>query len=260
MGGSNAGKWWLVASGVMAVVAACHPAAATPLPEGGAMTSPERPVEVEADTTRLTVSGSAEVTVPADRVRIRFAVETEAATAAEAAASNARTMKTVLEGVRAEVGPEDRVETSGYGLSPRYRPATQRDAGPEIVGYQAQNAVVVVLADVDAAGPVLDAALEAGANRVAELSFFASDTEGARLEALREATANARREAEVIAESLGMRLGAPLTVQASGGNRPSPIRMRAEAAMMAMDTPIEAGSDAVSAGVTITYRLVEGGS
>ena len=151
------------------------------------MNGPQAPLPSEPDTSRLTVSGSAQVLVPADRVRLRFAVETQAPTAEEAAAQNARTMNAVLERVRSEVGPEDRVETSGYGLSPRYRPAPERDQAPEIVGYQARNAVVVVLADVDAAGPVLDAALEAGANRVTELSFFASDTEEARIEADREA-------------------------------------------------------------------------
>lgn len=224
------------------------------------MSASHGPPPATADTTRLTVSGFAEVTVPADRVRLRFAVETEAPSAAEAATQNAATMSAVLERVRAEVDAADRVETAGYGLSPRYRPAPARDQAPEIVGYQARNAVVVVLSDVDGAGPVLDAALEAGANRVTELSFFASDTEDARLEALREATARARREAEVVAESLGMSLGAPLAVQTSGGNRPSPVPMRVESAMMAMDTPVEAGSDTVSAGVTITYRLLEGGS
>ena len=259
MGGSNARNWWLVASAVVAVAAACGPAAAKPLPEGEFMNGPQAPLPSEPDTSRLTVSGSAQVLVPADRVRLRFAVETQAPTAEEAAAQNARTMNAVLERVRSEVGPEARVETSGYGLSPRYRPAPERDQAPEIVGYQARNAVVVVLADVDAAGPVVDAALEAGANRVTELSFFASDTEEARLEARREATAGARREAEVIAESLGMTLGPPVTVQARGGNRPRPAPMRAEA-MVAMDTPIEAGSDYASATVTITYRLVGGGS
>jgi uncharacterized protein YggE len=119
----------------------------------------------------------------------------------------------------------------------------------------------VVLRDVDRVGDVLDAALEAGANRVAELTFFASDTEDARLEALRNATARARREAETIAESLGMTLGPPLTVQSSGGNRPpSPVPFRAEAAMMDVNTPVEPGSETVSAGVTITYRLLGEGS
>lgn len=258
MGGSHAGRGWGIGAGVLALAAACHPAAATPPPEP--MTTPAASAAAEADTTRLTVSGFAEVQIPADRVRLRFAVETQAASAAEAASRNGETMGAVLEGVRAAVGADDRVETSGYQLSPRYRPSNDREVGPEIVGYRAQNSVIAVLSDVDRAADVLDAALEAGANRVAELAFFASSTEDARLQALRDATARARREAEVIAESLGMRLGAPLTVQSTGGARPpSPVAFRAEAAMMDVNTPVEPGSETVSAGVTITYRLLGGG-
>ena len=258
MGGSDARRQRGIAWVWLAIAGACGPVGAAPVPGHGPVNGEVR-AGTSADSTRLTVSGFAQVQVPADRVRLRFAVETQAASAEVAASRNAETMRAVLESVRSRVGAEDRVETSGYRLSPRYRPSDDRDAGPEIVGYQAQNAVVVVLNDVDAVGSVLDAALEAGANRVAELSFFASDTEDARLEALREATARARREAEAIAESLGMTLGAPLTVQSSGGNRPSPIAMRAESAMMAMDTPVQAGSESVSAGVTITFQLLGGG-
>lgn len=258
MGGSDAWRRRGIALACLAMAGACGPLGAAPVPERAPMSAEARG-GTSADTTRLTVSGFAEVRVPADRVRLSFAVETQAASAEVAASQNAETMRAVLDRVRSEVGSGDRVETSGYRLSPRYRPSEDRTAGPEIVGYQAQNAVVVVLADVDAVGSVLDAALEAGANRVADLSFFASDTEEARLEALREATARARREAEAIAESLGMTLGVPLTVQSSGGNRPSPISMRAEGAMMAMDTPVEAGSESVSAGVTITFQLLGGG-
>jgi uncharacterized protein YggE len=116
------------------------------------MTASAPSVATEADTTRLTVSGFAEVQVPADRVRLRFAVETQAESAADAASRNGDTMRSVLERVRSAVGADDRVETSGYRLSPRYRPSNDRDLGPEVVGYRAQNAVVVVLRDVDRVG------------------------------------------------------------------------------------------------------------
>ena len=189
-------------------------------------------------------------------MRLRFAVETEATSADVAAAENGEIMNRVLQAVRAEVGPEDRVETAGYRLMPRYRPAPERDEAPEVAGYRAQNGVLVILTDPDAVGGVLDAALEAGANRVTDLSFFASDVEEARLEAVREATAKARREAEAVASALGLRLGAPLEIQSSGGGRMSsvPAYMRVEA-MADVDTPVETGSETVSATVTITWRL-----
>ncbi len=239
--------WW-----AMAALLACAPAQAAPAATPPVEARPALP----ADTTRLTVTGSAEVQVPADRVRLRFAVETEAASADVAAAENGEIMNRVLQAVRSAVASGDRVETSGYRLMPRYRPAPERDQAPEIAGYRAQNGVLVVLTDPDAVGGVLDAALEAGANRVTELSFFASDVEEARLEAVREATAKARREAEAVAAALGLRLGAPLEIQSSGGGRmPVPaMSMRVEA-MADVDTPVESGSETVFATVTITWRL-----
>jgi uncharacterized protein YggE len=234
-------SWW-----AMAALMACAPAQATPVASAPAL---------QADTTRLTVTGSAEVQVPADRVRLRFAVETEAASADAAAAQNGEIMGRVLQAVRSAVGPDDRVETAGYRLMPRYRPAPERDEAPEIAGYRAQNGVLVVLVDPESVGGVLDAALEAGANRVTDLSFFASDVEEARLEAVREATARARREAEAVAAALGLELGPPLEIQSSGGGRTSaPAYMRVEA-MADVNTPVETGSETVAATVTITWRL-----
>lgn len=211
------------------------------------------------DTSRLTVTGTASVRVAADRVRVQVAVETEAATAEAASRDNAATMTRVLERVRPAAGAEARIETTGYQLSPRYRQSPDREGPPEIAGYRAVNQVVVVLEDVDRTGRVLDAALEAGANRVTGLSFFASDTDAARLDALRQATERARAEAAAVAEALGLMIHSAETIQTSSGGM-APVFRSAAMEMQAMDTPVEAGSQSVEASVTITYRLLPEGA
>ena len=106
----------------------------------------------------------------------------------------------------------------------------------------------------DLVGPVLDAALEAGANRVAGLAFFAADTESARLEAVAEATGQARREAGIIAGALGMSVVGVESVSTSAGGGPV---FRAEMDVQAaMSTPVEAGSQSVSATVNVTFLLL----
>jgi len=242
-------------------------------PTGAASTTPATAVQpgtdpstglstVTVDTTRVAVTGRASRTVPADRARIRVAVETEGTTAAEASAGNAGIMNRVLEAIRTAAdisGDEARLETSGYRLNPRYRQDRNRELPPEIVGYQAVNQVAVTVQDVELVGPVLDAALEAGANRVAGLSFFASDTETARLDAVREATDQARREAEVIAGAMGMTVVGVASVSTAGGGS-VPI-MRADMEMQAaMSTPVEAGTQSVSATVNVTFLLLPAGS
>lgn len=242
----------------LALGSACAPArAAHPMPSPSPV---QQGPAVPQDTSRLTVTGTASVRVPADRVRVQVAVETEAATAEAASRTNATTMNRVLERVRPVAGSEARVETTGYQLSPRYRQAPDREQPPEIAGYRAVNQVVVVLEDVDRTGRVLDAALEAGANRVTGLSFFASDTETARLDALRQATERARAEATAVADALGLVIHSAETIQTSSGGMGPVFRAAAMESFQAMDTPVEAGSQSVEASVTITYRLLPRGA
>lgn len=234
---------------VLALASACSPArAAAPAvaPTPGSL----------QDTTLVTVTGNASVQVPSDRARIQVAVETEAASAEAASRANAEAMNRVLARVRPASGSGARIETTGYQLTPRYRQPSDRNAPPEIAGYRALNQVVVVLDEVDRVGGVLDAALGAGANRVTGLSFFASDTEPARLEAVRDATARARREAEAVADALGLAVHSAATVHTSLSGSAPVYRAQAMEALQVMDTPVESGSQSVDASVTITFRLL----
>lgn len=216
--------------------------------------SANSPTTAVRDTGVIRVSGTARIEVAADRARLRFAMETEAKSAAEAADANAERMNAVLAAVRGAVADAGSIGTSGYGLSPIYnRP--EPGAAQTITGYRVQNHVEVTLTDVDRVGPVLDAAVRAGANRVAELSFFASDPAPARLDAIRQATARAQSEAEVLAAALGGSLGQALEVGVSGDDVfPQAVRFRTMEMAMA-DTPVEPGSQTVTVTVNITFRL-----
>jgi uncharacterized protein YggE len=106
---------------------------------------------------------------------------------------------------------------------------------------------------------VIDAAIGAGANRVANLTFELRDEESARLEAIAMAMAKAKREAEVVAGAAEQRLGPPLNITTNSGMS-RPRAMYAERAVMDMAAaapppPIEAGSLTISASVTVVYRL-----
>lgn len=247
------------------VACAGSPAGAQPAapPPGDAAMAPApdptpSPVAQAADTGVVRVSGAAEVSVTPDRARVTFAVETEAETAAEASRANAATMEAVLAAVRAGGFPELELETFGYSVSPVYSTET-RDGrrAQRIEAYRAQNHVGATLADPDAVGRVIDAAIEAGANRIGGVSFFASDTQDAEDEALRRAVERATDQARVMARALGRTLGAPVDVQ-GGSEMPRPFqRSGAQMEMMQAraDTPVEAGDQTVRAQVSITFTL-----
>lgn len=231
----------------LVAVSACAPAAAQAPPA-----DPPTPLSF------LEVSGNAEVQVAPDRATIVFAVETEAPTAAEAGQANAERMTRVLEAVRGSRAPGLRVESFGYDLQPVYR-YSEPDRRARVDGYQVRNHVRAILSDPQGVGALIDLAVGAGANRVASLAFEASDTDAPRQEALRMAVEKARREAETIVTAMGARLGEPLEVR-GGASAPPPFLPVMRGMAMAVDaaptTPIEAGTQTVSAQVTIRYRIL----
>jgi uncharacterized protein YggE len=206
------------------------------------------------ETPFIEVSGTASVEVPANEAQISFAMETRAADAGVASAANAEAMARVFAALRAGGFAGLRLETFGYSLQPQY--ATDDTRVRSIVGYAAFNNVRATVGDVDAVGRLIDVAVAAGANRVASITFSASDTESGRARALAEAVANARAQAIVIATALGYELGAPLTIY-GGAQRPMPIMFDAMRSVQerVATTPIEAGAQTVDANVTIRFAL-----
>jgi uncharacterized protein YggE len=224
-----------------------------------AQTAPPPPAQPDKGTIKVT--GQANISVPADLVRIGFSVETEASSAGEATEENAVLMESVVDALRGADIPGLDLETFGYVLRPEYEVARDGSGTRTITGYRVQNNLRASFPNVDAAGEILDLAVNAGANRVANLQFEASDTKAARMEALRMAVLNAREQADAIASAMGVGLGIALEVQ-GGVNAPNPlapagIMLRATAEAT---TPVEAGDQMVAASVTITYRILEGGS
>jgi uncharacterized protein YggE len=210
----------------------------------------------------LMVTGMGEARIQTDRGRIEFMVETQAPTARQAAVQNAELMDRVMRSLRDAGGQTTTVETGGYSLEPVYRyPSREQPREiPVIEAYRAVNHVRVRADDVTRVGPLIDAGIGAGANRVASLTFEAKDPEPARMEALRQAVAKARAEAQTVAAALGDSLGRALEVHTSS-DYGSPVinsGMMGRAApeeMQVAPTPVAPGEQIVRANVTIKFAL-----
>lgn len=224
---------------------------------GGQMNDAERS-EIPA----VTVSGSGEVRVAPDEAVVRVGVLAEHEDAAETQDRANRIARGILDGV-SELGvPEEAVQTSRLVLSPVYeqpRPQ-QRPAEPRIVAYRATNVVSVRLEELTRIGPVIDAAIEAGANRVEGVDFRLRDDREARETALTRAVEEARGKAATIAAALGVELGPVLEAREGGvsidvprfAGGPRALTMEARAAE---PTPVATGDITVSAEVTLRYRI-----
>lgn len=204
----------------------------------------------------IRVTGEASISAPPDRASVQVSVVTEAKTARDAAEANAEKSDAVLAAVRKIAGKKAEIGTVGYTLSPQY--AYEEGQAPRITGYRAANAVRVKTPDLSGIGEVIDAAMRAGANEIERLEFLLEEDAEVRARALRRAVADARGEADVVAQALGTKVRRVRSVEVHGGGAPPPVPMHAEAMVMsARSTPIEAGPTQVEARVGLVVELGE---
>jgi len=201
----------------------------------------------------IEVSGNGEVQAPPDLAVVRVTIQTHGPTAMAAAGANAKLANQVMAALKSKLNGRGTVQTGAFQLYPEYsRPTAE---GAKVVGYQVANALTVRTAALELAGPLVDTALAAGANRIDSLSFELKNDTGARREALTRAVAAARARAEAIAQALGVKLGRVL--RASTAMQPLRMPMPRMALAMAPgeQTPIEPGEVTVSATVKIVYAI-----
>lgn len=209
---------------------------------------------------QIVVSANGEVRVTPDRANIQLGVETQAKTAAAASAENSRRQTAILGAIKALGIPASAITTSGYTVNPMQR-WDEKERKTVIDGYQVTNLVVVLVSKVEQTGAVIDAALGAGANRVAGLSFEASDPSKAREEAITKAVTQARHEADVAARAAGGTVAEmlELTINSYEPPRPMPMFAMAKAASAdAMPTPVSEGTLTVQVNVSTRWRFAAG--
>ena len=205
----------------------------------------------------VTTSGEGSVSAAPDLAIISSGVTSTATTAAEALKANAAAMAKVFDAAK-KAGIEDRdLATLGLSVQPQYDYGDgQKPRAPKLTGYQARNMVTIRVRAIDKAGAVVDSLVGAGSNEIEGFSFDVSDR-GAKLDAARrDAVADARRKAELLATAAGAKLGQVLQVtEESDQSEPvRPFAMRAKA-MDAAPTPIAKGEQELTANVTVRWLL-----
>ena len=198
----------------------------------------------------IVVVGHGEVAVAPDLAVVTAAVETTSPSAREAVATNAEKSSIVLERIKELLRETDSIRTTNFSLQPRY--ARRGPDLAKITGYVARNEVRVEIRNLEVVGQILDAAIEAGANRASGLRFLREDRSPLR-EALAKAGAEARAQAETIASALGVRLGKVLHATTSFAT-PRPIYQQLRASAAAA-TPVEAGELTLSATLHVTFAI-----
>lgn len=210
-----------------------------------------------ADGPVVTVSGSAQVAVATDYANIHLGVRTRANTPSEALEENKVYTDSVMKTLTGQCGiPEDKIATSSFNI---YTMSEWSDeTGSEMQYYQMYHQLSVTVDNIDETGAVIDACVAAGANFVDYVSFESSGLKEAYDKALQEAFADAKRKAELIAETAGMKLGKIVSINASniaGEFYDNTFRLSVEEDAGAGATKLSPGTQNTSAGVTVVWEL-----
>jgi uncharacterized protein YggE len=209
---------------------------------------------------QISVSARGEISVAPDRARVQLGVETQGKTAAAASAENNRKQTAILAALKALGIAPTQITTLGFNVSPMQR-YDEKERRVVIDGYQVANIVQVVTDKMDQTGPIIDAALAAGSNRVAGLDFLVKDPSKSRDAALAQAVESARHQAEVAAKAAGGALGDLLDITVNEFDQPQPrpmmvMAMARSAADAAPPTPISEGMTSVAVSVSTRWRFI----
>jgi uncharacterized protein YggE len=201
----------------------------------------------------LEVSGTGKVNVAPDEAVVHLRVITEAKTANDAVAANAKRTQSIIDAVSAQ--PNHGVTTTGLGVSPVIQYGAMNSG--KIIGYRATNGVTVKT-KIGYAAQIFDAGIQAGANESSGISFGVRDETPFREEALRLAVKVAFSEARIVAKTADVVLEGAESIWIDSGM--SPILFRASALEQdSMQTPLIPEDLRITASVRIVFRTTRCG-
>lgn len=217
--------------------------------------------ESESAASGLTVQGEAELRATPDVARVQLGVtrRNEEARAAQNEANEI--IDQIVQALDELRISRDSIQTSELSLRPLYQDPSPRGQTRsledlQILGYDASYTVTVRVDDLNQVGPVVDASLEAGANRLQNIFFDLDDELPVRKEALKQAVAKAIEKAEVMASAAELKLVKIRRMDESNVSV-RPVMMGRTMAMAEADTatPVMPGQVTITATVILTYEI-----
>lgn len=210
------------------------------------------PVRAETHAVRvLTVTGQGSESLPTTLATISLAVEVIGPTAESVQSDMAERSAALVDFLQSQ--PIQDLGTTGIRLNPRYDYSSDQQ---RLIGYIASNTVRFDIA-VDQAGDLLDDAVQAGATRIDNIQFRATDAAiaAAQHQALRSATLDAQEQADVVLATLNLTHQDIVGIQVNHAQSPfppmSPLVAR-EASLTS--TPVMASDQEVTASVTLQIQ------
>ncbi len=164
----------------------------------------------------VAVTGSGSIERAPDYAQIHVTVTTAAPQVPEAVdANNARTQE-VLARLEAIGVARDDITTASFQVFATSENRRLDDAPRPEPGFTAEHRLRIESRDIDGIGALTGDILALGALTFQSISFHLDSSQEAEEEALRQAVADARRQAEILADATGERLGTVRMIGDSG--------------------------------------------
>jgi len=163
----------------------------------------------------INVQGNSELTFDPDEAEVWAGISIVKDTAEEAQSEANKVVNAIIDGLRYKGISEDDIETERLSLYEER--VWTRDEGSKLIGWRATQTLKVKTADLTKVGTIVDVAVNNGANQIDNINFGLTEEKEQeyKKQALSEAAKNAKEKAEVLAESLGAKLGKIKTVSES---------------------------------------------
>jgi len=206
----------------------------------------------------ISVSGTGTVDAVPDIARLHLAVQRRDLSMATARTATVKVSRDFI-ALCVRLGiKESKVHTAGLTIQPEYR-WDQAQNLQVFTGYFVQRQLEVELSDLDKLGELIEGAIDVGVNEVSPPELNSSQRRELSRQALAAAATDARSNAQRIADTLGVKLGALRNIDAHS-NQPRPpgpmLRVAARSAESDAGASYTPGEISLDAQVNASFDVV----
>lgn len=198
----------------------------------------------------IRVNGKAKIAVEPDTVIVRMDVHTEALSLTQAQQENAQRMEKVIHSLLNLGIRQEDMQTTAFTIQPMYDYVENKQV---FRGFEVKNELTVSFDEAEAAGKIVDTAVEHGINHVSEIRFSTENHTYFYKQAVIMALEDAVSIAFAMAEKMQLQLDPyPIKIDEIS-NKP---QMQGQTFSLAYKdtTPIEPGRIVISAGVQVVFQ------
>jgi len=209
------------------------------------------------ETPTIDVTGKGTIMAEPNMATIIFSVETSEKKAADALRKNALSTQGLIDALEKASKEKPAITTSNFSVYPLYDKASsiKSESGrPHPRAFRVNNSVIIKTPGINEVGALIDAAVDAGANRIGSLSFSRSDYDQLVKQAAGKAFENAMEYGEELAKAAGLTIKRILYIQYVPGEAAHNYQ-RMTLAGERTPTPIVPGKVPIESFVNVSFEV-----